>query len=98
MKIVFLGDEGNALNNSSIGLGANAHSPPDESVSVYNSYFGQGTTQALDAWIEVWDYVGGTSFRGFVGGNGESKSLFAFFNSAVVGRDLKQGYAFTNFN
>jgi hypothetical protein len=47
--------------------------------------------QIIDAWIEVWDYVGGCSFRGFVGGNGDQKSLFAFFDSAVVGRDLKQG-------
>jgi len=45
----------------------------------------------MDAWIEVWDYSSGCSFRVFVGGNGENKSLFAFFGSAVVGSDLKQG-------
>ncbi|EHK98494.1 hypothetical protein M7I_5700 [Glarea lozoyensis 74030] len=47
--------------------------------------------QEIDAWIEIWDYAGGCSFRGFVGGNGENKSLFAFFDSSVIGRDLKQG-------
>jgi len=47
--------------------------------------------QGVDAWMEVWDYAGGCSFRAFVGGKGEHKSLFAFFDSAVIGRDLKQG-------
>ncbi|KAL8370000.1 hypothetical protein RB595_000386 [Gaeumannomyces hyphopodioides] len=43
------------------------------------------------AWMEIWDYVGGAGFRGFLveGGNGE-KSAFVFFDMAVVGRDLKQ--------
>ncbi|KAL8329690.1 hypothetical protein RB597_005121 [Gaeumannomyces tritici] len=43
------------------------------------------------AWMEIWDYVGGAGFRGFLveDGNGE-KSAFVFFDMAVVGRDLKQ--------
>ena len=87
---MFLGEEGRAANGS-IVMGANAHSPPDESVDVHTKgYFGsQG--QAMDAWLEVWDYSSGCSFRVFVGGNGENKSLFAFFDAAVVGSDLKQG-------
>ncbi|KAL5321906.1 hypothetical protein ACEPPN_009870 [Leptodophora sp. 'Broadleaf-Isolate-01'] len=91
MKVVFLGDAGKATNNGSIVMGANAHSPPDDSVNVYNDYFVKQPSQALDAWVEIWDYSGGCSFRGFVGGDGDKKSLFAFFDSAVVGRDLKQG-------
>ncbi|KAH7350802.1 ornithine decarboxylase antizyme [Rhexocercosporidium sp. MPI-PUGE-AT-0058] len=91
MKVVFLGDAGKAANNGSIGMGANAHSPPDDSVNVYNDYFVKHPNQAPDAWVEIWDYSGGCSFRGFVGGDGDKKSLFAFFDSAVVGRDLKQG-------
>jgi hypothetical protein len=93
MKTVFLGEEGSA-GNGSIVMGANAHSPPNESVDVYdNNYFGniKRTGQAMDAWLEIWDYAGGCSFRGFVGGNGDEKCLFAFFDSAVIGRDLKQG-------
>lgn len=79
----------------SIGMGANGHSPPEEGMDVSKSYFGHGTSRhSIDAWLEIWDYRGGCSFRGFVGGNGETKSLFAFFDSAVVGRDLKQGYVF----
>lgn len=93
MKDVFLGEEGQALSNGSIGMGANAHSPPDDSVDVYNNnYFPRWQGQPIDAWIEVWDYAGGCSFRGFVGGNGETKSLFAFFDSSVVEREQKQGY------
>jgi len=98
MKGIFLGEEG-MLSNGSIGMGTgnntNGHSPPDERMSGYNDgYFATGSNgkgQNPDAWIEVWDYGGGCSFRGFVGGNGENKSLFAFFDSAVIGRDLKQG-------
>lgn len=81
------------MHNGSIVMGTNAHSPPDESVGAYdNNYFANGKGgQAMDAWLEVWDYSSGCSFRVFVGGNGENKSLFAFFDSTVVGSDLKQG-------
>ena len=97
MKTVFLGEEGMAATNGSYVMGTNAHSPPDERLDTYNPYFSKGETQAVDAWIEVWDYVGGASFRGFVGGNGEKKTLFAFFDSAVVGRDSKQGYVLSQY-
>jgi len=90
MKTV-LGDEGRAFNGSYV-MGANAHLPPDESVDANNNYFGNVKNgQVIDAWLEVWDYSGGCSFRGFVGGNGDQKSLFAFFDAAVIERDLKQG-------
>lgn len=66
-------------------------SPPEE--GDHNPYFGgrMAGNHEVDAWIEVWDYVGGCSFRGFVGGEGQKKSLFAFFDPSVLGRDLKQG-------
>jgi len=47
----------------------------------------------VDAWLEIWDYAGGNSFRGFVARDREVDSLstlFVFFDSGVVGRDLKQ--------
>jgi hypothetical protein len=93
MKAVFLGEEGKTATSGSIVMGTDAHSPPDESVGAYKtSYFTNGKQgQVMDAWFEVWDYSSGCSFRGFVGGNGENKSLFAFFDSAVIGSDLKQG-------
>jgi hypothetical protein len=92
MNGVFLGEEGKATSNGSIVMGTNTHSPPDESVDAFNSYFANRKTgHTIDAWLEVWDYSSGSSFRGFVGGNGDKKSLFTFFGSSVIGRDLKQG-------
>lgn len=97
MKDVFLGEEGTSSSNGSFVMGADLHtaypSPPNERRGPYSQsdYYGKPVVQDVDAWIEVWDYAGGASFRGFVGGNGENKSLFAFFDSAVIGRDLKQG-------
>lgn len=49
----------------------------------------------VDAWMEVWDYVGGASFRAFLASNGDDdegeKSLFVFFDlEGVMGRDLKK--------
>jgi len=45
----------------------------------------------VTAWFELFDYVGGASFRGFVAGEGSERCLFTFFDAAVVGKDLKQG-------
>jgi hypothetical protein len=93
MKTVFLGDEGSDFSKVSSVMGANAHSPPDESVGAHDYYFRnvKNSGQVVDAWLEIWDYSGGCSFRGFVGGDGDQRSLFAFFDSAVIGSDLKQG-------
>jgi len=91
MKDVFLGDEGRTSSNGSIGMGANADSAPDDRLDVHSNYFPRWQGQPIDAWIEVWDYAGGCSFRGFVGGNGDTKSLFVFFDSSVVEREQKQG-------
>lgn len=59
---------------------------------MYANYYDINHGQGVDAWLEIWDYRGGCSFRGFVGGKGEGKSLFAFFDSSIIGRDLKQGF------
>jgi hypothetical protein len=45
---------------------------------------------AAAAWMEIWDFVGGASFRAFVADNGSEKTLFTFFDAGVVGScDLK---------
>ncbi|KAL0475852.1 ornithine decarboxylase [Neurospora intermedia] len=47
----------------------------------------------VDSWIELWDYVGGTSFRGVVAEEMETgeKTLMIFFDEqSVEGRDLKK--------
>lgn len=54
-----------------------------------------GASHSRDAvlkdWIEVWDYVGGTSFRGFVSDNVEQRAMFVFLEEGMVGNDLKNG-------
>jgi len=42
------------------------------------------------AWIEVWDYVGGNTFRGFLTTKPQ-RSLIMFFDSTTLGPDLKSG-------
>jgi len=94
MKTVFFGDERTMGSNVSIGMDTDTQSSPDESMLVYNNYFGNGKSgQGIDATLEIWDYAGGCSFRGFVGGLDDKKSVFAFFGSSIIGQDLKQGYA-----
>lgn len=47
----------------------------------------------VTAWMEIWDYQGGASFRAFVAedvANTGEKALFTFFGAGVVGRDLKK--------
>jgi len=45
---------------------------------------------SVGAWLEIWDYAGGNSFRAFLAEDREVKSLFVFFDANVLGRDLKQ--------
>ncbi|KAF2457441.1 ornithine decarboxylase antizyme-domain-containing protein [Lineolata rhizophorae] len=48
----------------------------------------------VDKWLEVWDYVGGARFRGFVAGEpgSDDRTMFVFFDEdGVLGRDLKPG-------
>ncbi|TQV97463.1 hypothetical protein V2A60_006785 [Cordyceps javanica] len=72
--------------------------PPSDRLSASDSALNGGFE--VDAWMEVWDYVGGASFRAFLAsnsgggsdgdGDGE-KSLFVFFDlEGVMGRDLKK--------
>lgn len=89
MTNVFSGER-DASTMTPSGMGANAYSPPDESVNAYNFSSDPNGSQ-VNSWLEVWDYAGGCSFRGFISGTGTETCLFAFFDSEVVGRDLKQG-------
>jgi len=86
MNTVFLGEEGNTGNHkftTVVGTNKRTHA--------YNNQFNDNSSQIIDAWLEIWDYAGGCNFRGFVGGSSDQKSLFVFFDSSVIGRDLKQG-------
>ena len=105
MKTVFQ-VEGNTAGNGSVLTGVQTPpTPPDDYFtppSSYSSSIGshmmtKDGAAGLCGWMEFWDYVGGASFRAFLADNGEEKSLFAFFDSGLIGRDLKQAYVFTLF-
>ena len=46
----------------------------------------------VESWVEIWDYVGDTKFKGFVGGIGFTRSLFVFIGEDILGKDIKHGY------
>ncbi|KAI0164478.1 ornithine decarboxylase antizyme-domain-containing protein [Hypoxylon sp. FL1284] len=98
MKSVFQG-EWNMAGNGSYLTGVNcALTPPDDDYSTPPSSASPDMDVGLDVkpavrvngWMEYWDYVGGASFRAFAAEDGDERSLFAFFDSGLVGRDLKQ--------
>ena len=77
MKTVFLGERDAGEDGSS-----------EMETFHYSSNHNAGQ---VNSWLEIWDYAGGCSFRGFVGGTGAEKCLFVFFASDIVGHDLKGG-------
>ncbi|KAL6789270.1 ornithine decarboxylase antizyme domain-containing protein [Trichoderma sp. SZMC 28012] len=93
MKTVFLGERNLSINGSGFS-GAYLQSPPPDSHLADPFNQGPDTVPAgsrIDAWMEVWDYAGGSSFRAFVADDGREKSLFIFFDiEGVLGRDLKK--------
>lgn len=61
-------------------------------------FAGSGCQHEVTAWLEIWDYAGGASFRAFVaedlvssasGRGSDTKSLFVFFD-AHVGKELRK--------
>lgn len=71
----------------------------DEHLMSRHGFDARGVTgngsHRVDSWIELWDYVGGTSFRGVVAEDMETgdKTLMIFFDEqSVEGRDLKKAY------
>ncbi|EHK25513.1 uncharacterized protein TRIVIDRAFT_82039 [Trichoderma virens Gv29-8] len=93
MKTVFLGERNLSIHGSGL-TGAYLQSPPPDNHLA--DPFNQGPDAVpagsrIDAWMEVWDYAGGSSFRAFVADDGREKSLFIFFDiEGVLGRDLKK--------
>ncbi|EQB56944.1 ornithine decarboxylase antizyme [Colletotrichum gloeosporioides Cg-14] len=94
MKAVFRGERGTGPNGSGLtGVYSMQTPPSDEDLAVQPHFGGRETdTKApapATAWMEVWDFAGGASFRAFVADDGAEKSLFALFDRNVIGRDLK---------
>ncbi|KAI0095335.1 ornithine decarboxylase antizyme-domain-containing protein [Daldinia grandis] len=92
MKAVFQG-EWNMAGSGSCLTGVNyALTPPDDCPLSQSSFCNIDTKPGVcvNGWMEFWDYAGGASFRAFITEDGDEKSLFAFFDGGLVGRDLKQ--------
>lgn len=94
MKRIFLGGGNNSKSVSdsmgSVFFDSNNNNKNDNN----HSHYSNGGKSELQ-FIEVWDYMGGASFRGFVvdkvGRGRVEKTLFLFFES-VEGTQLKHGY------
>lgn len=54
---------------------------------------GSGNKSEVTHCIEMWDYVGGIRFRGFVAEKQDERAMFVFFDQAVMqsSGDLKAG-------
>jgi hypothetical protein len=93
MKTTFHGERNSSMNGSGLS-GAFLPTPPsDDRLPEHFKPVSDDKLSAYDitAWLEVWDYAGGASFRAFVADDGEEKSLFVFFDiEGVLGRDLKK--------
>ncbi|KAI2623753.1 ornithine decarboxylase antizyme-domain-containing protein [Xylaria nigripes] len=88
MRAVFQGERNTVGNGSCLTGVYGVLTPPDH----YPSPTLPSESSAIvdvKGWVEFWDYVGGASFRAFVAEKDGEKSLFAFFDSGLVGRDLK---------
>ncbi|KAK5138003.1 hypothetical protein LTR08_005800 [Meristemomyces frigidus] len=68
------------------------HGPPTPSPSPDERIYPVTKTGAsVTEYVEVWDYAGGTRFRGFVAEKDDERAMFVFFDKEVVGKDLKPG-------
>ncbi|KZM23810.1 uncharacterized protein EKO05_0001021 [Ascochyta rabiei] len=98
LRSVFLG-EGNQRRQDSLVVGvlnnAHAHAQSDYGTpgSVQDVATVSGNKSQVTDCIEMWDYVGGIRFRGFVAETQDEKSMFVFFDQAVIqsSGDLKAG-------
>ncbi|KAH4111817.1 hypothetical protein HBH74_101430 [Parastagonospora nodorum] len=92
LRSVFLG-EGSQICEDSLVLGTHCKvdgyperlmdSPEPETIAADSG--------VVSDWIEMWDYVGGIRFRGFVADKDGEKAMFVFFDQSVVAGDLKAG-------
>lgn len=67
-------------------------SPSPEALEMEMDMARLGEAGAVVATLEVWDYVGGNRFRGFVADRDGERAMFIFFDPTVIGAELKTGY------
>lgn len=95
MRAVFRGERDTGSSGSGLtGVYSMQTPPSDEDLAVQPHFGGREEAYATapapaTAWLEIWDFVGGASFRAFVADDGTEKSLFALFDRNVIGCDLK---------
>jgi Ornithine decarboxylase antizyme len=51
----------------------------------------RGPHGLVDSFVEVWDYVGGARFRGFVAERQDKRAMFVFLDRDSFGNELKSG-------
>ena len=99
LRSVFLG-EGNQTSQDSLAMGvlnndnAMLHTDYGTPGSVQHVATVSGNTSTVTDCLEMWDYVGGIRFRGFVAETQNEKAMFVFFDQKVLqaSGDLKAGY------
>ncbi|KEZ38662.1 Ornithine decarboxylase antizyme [Scedosporium apiospermum] len=98
MRAVFCGERNSVDNGSGLMDVDSLATPPDNRFSLLHddrarrpTAFSGGGAVSISAWAEVYDYVGGTSYRAFVADHNNEKTLFAFLDSSLVDMELKQG-------
>lgn len=79
------------LNNNNDAYATSDYGTPGSVQDVTPSF---GSMSKVTDCIEMWDYVGGIRFRGFVAQREEEKAMLVFFDQAVMqsSGDLKAGY------
>lgn len=105
MRALFLGEGTTAQNGSLVmgttngemrnggggGSGASMHGKKDTIAAVARSRTALRRGNIVQHFLEVWDYIGSGSFRGFVVNRAGEKDMFMFFDRAALVRDLKPG-------
>lgn len=102
MSAVFRGERSTGPDASGLSGAYAIQTPPSDNDSVihvqqqHHHHYGAAPIHDSDevasvsAWLEIWDFAGGASFRAFAADDGQQKSLFVFFDGNVVGIDLKK--------
>ena len=63
-------------------------SSPENSIDDFRETDGHAFVQS---YLEVWEYVGGSRFRGFVAERNGQRAMFIFFDREAFGNELKSG-------
>jgi hypothetical protein len=83
--LLVMGAHCDSINNNDYGVKMDGYPARPEPHALHTD------TGVVSDWIEMWDYVGGIRFRGFVADKGDEKAMFVFFDQSVVVGDLKAG-------